>query len=210
MKKQYNVVAVSAKKETDQSNLKDFHIYFTSDEEVKKGAIVTDGVSVGGIGSIDGRFYPIECFDGGAKVENKSLSLLKGLRVIIASTDKALGLPLIPESFVYKFTEGGGKIKHVVLEVEPYGVVRAEIEGIKEPDDAWLYPEWARPPMVDCKGWKPKTIRGYLYPLSVERAATNKHTEVSGLLQWCRIYINKQPDSDEKQRLIEELKKYEK
>ena len=30
---------------------------------------------------------------------------------------------------------------------------------------------------------------------------------VSDMLQWCYNYVNKQKDSDEKQRLIEELKK---
>lgn len=31
--------------------------------------------------------------------------------------------------------------------------------------------------------------------------------DVSNMLQWCYNYVNKQDDSDEKQRLIEELKK---
>jgi len=31
--------------------------------------------------------------------------------------------------------------------------------------------------------------------------------DVSNMLQWCYNYVNKQKDSDEKKRLIEELKK---
>ena len=36
---------------------------------------------------------------------------------------------------------------------------------------------------------------------------SEKSDDVSGLLQWCYNYVNKQKDSDEKEKIIEELKK---
>jgi len=53
----------------------------------------------------------------------------------------------------------------------------------------------------------PNSIYESIIEESIEKAFSLKESDFNNILQWCFNYINKQKDSDEKKRLIEELTK---
>lgn len=94
------------------------HLYFTLNEEIKEGDLVLMNLRND---SDDDDWFAI---DKVVEIENNymyfsnsgvSTSLHKATK-IVATTDKSLNLPLIPESFIKEFVESNGSIKEVEIE----------------------------------------------------------------------------------------------
>lgn len=101
------------------------HLYITSNEEIKEGDYAYHKIL--GIGRIV-ILYGEECFqtiklhpnDGSVTTPWKRN--IPDIKKIIATTDKSLNLPLIPQSFIEKYIEEYNKdntITEVLVEVEP-------------------------------------------------------------------------------------------
>jgi len=80
-------------KNKQRPSLQPLHIHFISDEEIKVGDIVFNS---------EYSQYSIETID------DESCPLI-GDKKIIASTDKSLGLPLIPDVFINQYINENGK-----------------------------------------------------------------------------------------------------
>lgn len=87
-------------------NARSQHLHLTSDDEIK-----------------DVRPHKGKWHLEKGRVLNKFPNYLTDLsecKLIIATTDKELGLPLIPTDFIKEYEESGGKIDSVVIEMEEY------------------------------------------------------------------------------------------
>ena len=83
------------------------HLYITSDEEINNCWILNPNKP---------ELSPMHC--------HTTSGLIQGCRKIIASSDKSLGLPQIPQSFVKEFCEKGG-IDKVMVEYDVLSSTKA-------------------------------------------------------------------------------------
>jgi hypothetical protein len=87
------------------------HIYFTTDEEIKKGDWITDGIYVSYCNST---FWQQILY-----FKQNSIVRYKSYKKIVASTDPALGLPAIPTTWIRDvYVPSNGSIKEVSLQIE--------------------------------------------------------------------------------------------
>jgi len=98
------------------------HLYITSDDEIKEGIYVTDGRHIGLVSLPENDGTVTEkvrktLFRITDQRNNVHCGDISDFKVILASTDKSLNLPLIPQSFIQEYIEKQGKIDEVFVEI---------------------------------------------------------------------------------------------
>jgi len=105
--KETNIIQLGATNPRNQYWI-DQHLYITSDEKVTEGTKCYDlAGKVVYVQEIDEEF---------ASIGSGMACPVEQLRIIVASTDASLDLPLLPESFIKKYVEENGKIDEILVE----------------------------------------------------------------------------------------------
>lgn len=114
-----------------------YHLYLVSDREIKKGDWFVRWCIGNAMLSIPGAWFLLQ-----QTADKSHVTLIPKpvMKLVEGSTDKSLGLPLIPQSFVEKYVEAQGKIDKVKLEMRSYlpGIAIKSNEVIILPiKDSW-------------------------------------------------------------------------
>ena len=89
------------------------HLYFVSDEKIKKDDWFYYG-----------RDNIIDKYDGYFPMSPTSTTTFK----VIATTDKSLGLPLIPDEFIKDYVKSNGQIKETAINCGKYGTPKVTLD----------------------------------------------------------------------------------
>lgn len=144
-------------KAAEELGLTPHRLYLVSDEEIREGDWVIYKAAAGNLGVSQCLGIP-ESF-------NNDPDYFR----IEACTDKSLGLPLIPQSFIEEYVQKQGKIDKVYVKMACYGDLTLSFEQYHE--------------------WKPEVINGEVIILPVKDSWSEEEFK-SGCLTFMQYWMN--------------------